>query len=82
MAAGTKEIVKDVCKTGGSIGIYIGTASIIKPIIKQHDVERNALGKVCASAAGTVISCGVSYYASKWWEKIVDKVSDFVDSLT
>ncbi len=66
-------------KTGGSIAIYVGTASIIKPIIKQYNQERNAVTKMCAYVSGTVISCGISHIASRWFNKIVDKVADFAD---
>ena len=73
----TSNIVKNI-KTGGSMAIYIGTASIMKPIIKQHNQERNAVTKLCSVVSGTVISCGVSHIASKWFGKLVDKVADFV----
>lgn len=68
-------------KTGGSMAIYIGTASIIKPIIKEHNKDRNPLTKCCSIISGTVISCGVSHIASKWFGTIVDKVADFVDDV-
>ena len=68
-------------KTGGSMAIYIGTASIIRPIIKEHNQERNAVTKICSVVSGTVISCGVSHIASKWFGKLVDKVYDFVDDV-
>lgn len=64
-------------KTAGSMAIYIGTASIMKPIIRQHNQERNAVTKFCTVVSGTVISCGVSHIASKWFCKMVDKVHDF-----
>ena len=73
-------LVKNI-KTGGSMVIYIGTASIIKPIIKQHNQDRNAITKACSYVSGTVISCGVSHIASKWFGKIVDKISDFIDDV-
>lgn len=68
-------------KTGGSMAIYIGTASIMRPIIKQHNQDRNAFTKFCSVVSGTVISCGISSVASKWFGKIVDKVADFVDDV-
>lgn len=76
----TNNIVKNI-KTGGSMAIYIGTASIIKPVIKQHNQERNAVTKLCSVVSGTVISCGVSHIASKWFGKLVDKVADFIDDV-
>lgn len=76
----TNNIVKNI-KNGGSMAIYIGTASIMKPIIKQHNQERNAVTKLCSVVSGTVISCGMSHIASKWFGKLVDKVADFIDDV-
>jgi hypothetical protein len=76
----TTNLVKNI-KTGGSMAIYIGTASIINPIIKEHNKERNAVTKFCSVVSGTVISCGVSHIASKWFGKLVDKVVDFIDDV-
>jgi len=78
--ADKEKVVKDI-KAGGSMAIYLGTASIIKPIIKEHSQERNAVTKICSVISGTVISCGISHIASKWFSKLVDKVSDFVDDV-
>ena len=74
------KIVSNI-KTGGSMAIYVGTASIIKPIIKQHNQDRNAVTKLCSIVSGTVISCGISHVASQWFGKIVDKVVDFIDDV-
>lgn len=68
-------------KTGGSMAIYIGTASIIRPIIKEHNQDRNPVTKLCSYVSGTVISCGISHIASRWFGKLVDKVYDFVDDV-
>lgn len=64
-------------KNGGSMAIYIGTASIVKPIVKEHSEERSSLSKICTVFTGTVVSLGVSALASKWWNKLVDNVADF-----
>lgn len=76
----TTNIVKNI-KSGGSVAIYIGTASIMKPIIREHSQERNGLTKLCTVVSGTVISCGVSHIASRWWGKMVDKVAEFIDDV-
>lgn len=76
-----KEKVINNIKTGGSMAIYIGTASILKPLIKEHNQDRNAMTKLCSVVSGTVISCGISHVASKWFGRIVDKVSDFIDDV-
>lgn len=73
-------LIKNI-KSGGSLAIYLGTASIIKPIIKEHNQERNSVMKLCSVVSGTVISCGVSHIASKWFGKIVDKVAYFFDDV-
>ena len=76
-----KDKIVNNIKTGGSMAIYIGTASIMKPIIKEHNQDRNPVTKLCTVMSGTVISCGISHIASKWVGKIVDKVADFVDDV-
>lgn len=80
MADSKDKIVNNI-KTGGSMAIYVGTASILKPIIKQHNQDRNAVTKLCSIVSGTVISCGISHIASKWFGTIVDKVYDFLDDV-
>ena len=80
MADHKDKIIKEI-KTGGSIAIYVGTASIIKPMIQEHNQNRNAVTKLCTVVSGTVISCGISHVASKWFGKIVDKVANFVDDV-
>lgn len=79
MADRTK-IVRDI-KAGGDIAIYVGTASILKPIITQNNQNKNPLMKLCRIVTGTVISCGISSIASKWFNKSVDKISEFVDDV-
>ena len=74
------KIVSNI-KNGGSMAIYIGTASIIRPIIKEYNKDRNPMTKICSVVSGTVISCGISHIASKWFGDIVDKVSDFIDDV-
>ena len=76
----TTKLVNNI-KTGGSMAIYIGTASILRPIIKEHNQERNAVTKACSVVSGTVISCGISHIASKWFGKLVDKVADFIEDV-
>ena len=78
--ANKNKIVENI-KKGGSLVIYIGTASLMKPYILRDQENRNPAGKICAIGAGTVISCGISQHASKFFEKIVDKVVDFIDDV-
>lgn len=78
--ADRNKIVENI-KKGGSLAIYIGTASLMKPLISKNQEERNPVGKVCAIGAGTVISCGISNYASKFFGKMVDSVVDFIDDV-
>lgn len=74
------KLIKNI-KNGGSMAIYIGTASLVKPIVKEHSEERSNLSKLCTVFTGTVISLGVSALASKWWNKLVDNVTDFWDDI-
>ena len=76
-----RERIAESIKTAGSMAIYVGTASIMKPIIKEHNQDRNAVTKVCSVVSGTVISCGISHVASKWFGKIVDKVYLFINDI-
>lgn len=78
--ADRNKIVENI-KKGGSLAIYIGTATLMKPLITKNQEERNAVGKVCAIGAGTVISCGISSYASKFFGKMVDTVANFIDDV-
>lgn len=78
--ADKSKIVKNI-KDGGSLLIYIGTASLMKPIITRDNDERGPVGKIGALASGTVISCGIANFASKYFGKIVDEVADFVSDV-
>lgn len=68
-------------KNGGSLVIYIGTASLMRPLISKDNENRNAVGKVSAFASGTVISCGIASWASKFFGKMVDGVADFLEDI-
>lgn len=68
-------------KKGGSLAIYVGTASLMKPIISSGNENRSAVSKVCAIGTGAVISCGISSYASKFFGKMVDTVVEFIDDV-
>lgn len=78
--ANKDKIVSNI-KTGGSMAIYVGTASILRPVIRQYNQDRNAMTRFCSVVSGTVISCGISHVASQWFGKIVDKVADFIDDV-
>lgn len=73
-------IIKSI-KDGGSLVIYVGTASLMKPYITRDNEERSVVGKVCSTASGAVISLGVANFASKVFGKIVDEVVDFVNDI-
>ena len=34
-------------KTAGNLALYLGTASMVKPFVKEHSEERSGLAKVC-----------------------------------
>lgn len=71
------KLLKNI-KTGGSMALYIGTASIINSIVKEKTQDKSAISKACSLFSGTVISCGISSLASKCFNGIVDKVADFM----
>lgn len=74
------KVIKNI-KDGGSLAIYVGTASLLKPYISNGNENRTAVGKVCSVAGGTVISLGVANWASKFFGKVVDEVVDFIDDV-
>lgn len=74
------KVIKNI-KDGGSMVIYVGTAALMKPYITRDNDERNAVGKVCSIASGTVMSLGIANWASKFFGKLVDEVADFVDDV-
>ena len=74
--------IKDHIKTGGSIVIYAGTASIMRPIIQNGNEDRNGAMKICAYGAGAVISCAVANAVSNFFDKIVDEVEKFIDDVS
>lgn len=78
--ADREKIVNNI-KKGGSIVIYLGTAGLMKPIVTKNSENRNAVSNVCAVASGTVISCGISSMASKFFGKMVDTVVKFIDDV-
>lgn len=78
--ADRNKIIENI-KKGGSLAIYVGTASLMKPIITNGNENRSAVSKVCAVGTGAVISCGISSYASKFFAKMVDTVADFIDDV-
>lgn len=78
--ANREKIIQNI-KKGGSIVIYVGTASLMKPMIVKDNENRNAFSKACSVASGTVISCGISSFASKFFGKMVDTVVKFIDDV-
>lgn len=78
--ADKEKIIKNI-KTGGSIIIYIGTAGLMQPIVLKNNEQRNAVGKICAGISGTVLSCGIANFASKYFGKLVDDVTGFIDDV-
>ena len=74
------KVIKRI-KDGGSLMIYVGTASLMKPYIMRDNEERSIVGKVCSTASGTVISIGIAGFANKVFGKIVDEVADFIDDI-
>lgn len=76
-----REKIKENIKSAGSVAIYIGTASMMKPVVQRGTADKNPLTKLCGIFSGTVVSCGISHYASRWFGAVVDKMSDFIDEV-
>ena len=68
-------------KLVGDILIYAGTASIARPLIRNGNEDRSMPMKVCATAAGTAISCAVAGKAARGFERLVDAIDKFIGEM-
>lgn len=75
-----EKILKNI-KLGGSLLMYIGSAGLMNPIIRDARQNQSGPMKVCSFGAGTVLSLGVGSLASKVFNKLVDKTVDFYDDV-
>lgn len=71
----------DGVKTGGTLMMYLGSAGLINPMIQKARENQSGAMSLCSIGAGTVISLGVGAFASKLFNKFVDKAVDFWDDV-
>ena len=75
-----EKILKNV-KLGGSLLMYIGSAGLMNPLIKEARQNQSGPMKACSFGAGTILSLGLGSVASKVFNKLVDKTVDFYDDV-
>jgi hypothetical protein len=61
--------------------MYIGSAGLMTPIVRNAREQQNGPVSLCSIGAGAVISMGLGALTSKWFGKAVDKVVDFWDDV-
>ena len=69
-------------KNVGDLIMYIGSAAITIPAINKAKENQNGFMGSCATGAGAMLSVGLGKAASNIFNKVVDKVADFVDDVT
>ena len=75
------KLIKNI-KTGGNMMMYIGSAGLINPIIRRaRDNQQSSALKFCTTATGAVVSIGIGNIASKWLNKAIDTIADFIDDV-
>lgn len=79
--ADRNKIIRNI-KDGGTLVIYVGTASLMKPYITRDNAQRGAVGKVCSTVAGATASIGVAEFASRIFNRVVDEVAGFIEDVT
>lgn len=75
-----KKIVTNI-KRGGSIMVYVGTASLARPLIAKARENQNGAMQACTIFGGTIISLGIAKKATEWMNQVIDKVADFFDDV-
>lgn len=68
-------------KTAGNLMMYIGSAGLLIPMIRNAKQNQNSIMGICATGAGAILSVGLGSVASKVLNKTVDKVVDFWDDV-
>ena len=68
-------------KTAGDLMMYIGSAGLLIPMIRNAKQNQNSIMGICATGAGAILSVGLGNVASKILNKTVDKVVDFWDDV-
>ena len=61
--------------------MYIGSASLVMPMVHKAREEQNPVMGACTMGAGIVLSIGLGGLASKIFNRTVDKAVDFWDEV-
>jgi hypothetical protein len=61
--------------------MYIGSAGLMSPMIRDARQNQSGPMKICSSGAGTILSLGLGSVATKVFSKVVDKAVDFYDDV-
>lgn len=64
-------------KAGGDMMMYIGSASLIMPMVQKARENRNGIMGTCALSAGVILSIGIGNFASKILNQTIDKAVAF-----
>ena len=75
-----ERLLKNV-KLGGDLLMYIGSAGLMNPIIRDARVNQSGPMRACSFGAGTILSLGLGSLASKVFNKLVDKTVEFYDDV-
>ena len=75
-----EKLIKGI-KSGGSLLMYIGSAGLMNPIIRDARQNQSGPMKICSFGAGAILSLGLGSLASKCFDKVVDKTFDFYDDV-
>ena len=74
------KIVRNV-KRGGTVMVYVGTASLIRPFVAKAREDQNGAMQACAIFGGTILTLGIAQKANEWMNNAIDKVVDFFDDV-
>jgi len=74
------KIIRNI-KAGGDLMMYIGSAGLMSQCVRRARDGHNPAMNACIYASGTVLSLGLGRIASKWLEKAVDDIVDFIEDV-
>ena len=78
--ADREKLIKNL-KTGGDLMMYIGSAGLMSSYVRKAQNQHNPAMNGCIFASGAVLSLGLGKIASKWLDKAIDDIVDFIDDV-
>lgn len=78
--ADREKVIKNI-KRGGSVMMYVGTASMIRPAVAKAREDQNGAVQACAIFGGTMLTLGIARKATQWMNQAIDRVVDFYDDV-